>query len=404
MDTTPTTPQQQSSALPSRDHSVHRRAYLDTYAKIRAGKSTDVAEVKTEQTLPTQIVEQQPQVAEAASSPLVSSVLDDDVVIESQPPVVGDMFVSNSLIQDFQPQANLRQPNEGTKPTSYLDTLTKRHADAVAAAPDAEETVIVPSWNFDSLNLLEETEGLQSENSIEANLRALYGDYSLTNQLAKSTSSASASHVRTIVASSLACGILAMGLFGLFGRYSSQPVVAQPIDSPVIEVDAPNVTGSTKGTSKATLGNLPQNDLSNPTRLLIGGIGVNAPVQSLGTTADGLIDVPQSYGVVGWYNKGATPGKPGPAILVGHYTGGNGGVFDKLKDLKAGDLITVTNGKGETFTYKVSAQNEYEKDQVPMAELFKPNADSKLQIITCSGKWQSKNYNKRLVVTAEIVK
>ena len=39
-----------------------------------------------------------------------------------------------------------------------------------------------------------------------------------------------------------------------------------------------------------------------------------------------------------------------------------------------------------------------------MAELFKSSKDSKLQIITCAGKWQSKNYDKRLVVTAEIVK
>jgi LPXTG-site transpeptidase (sortase) family protein len=116
------------------------------------------------------------------------------------------------------------------------------------------------------------------------------------------------------------------------------------------------------------------------------------------------MEVPQSYGVVGWYNKGAMPGEKGPAVLAGHFTGGYGGVFDKLTDVKDGDLITMTNGKGESFTYKVTKKVEYEKDKVPMAELFKPSNESRLEIITCSGKWQAQNYDKRLVVTAEIVR
>lgn len=114
--------------------------------------------------------------------------------------------------------------------------------------------------------------------------------------------------------------------------------------------------------------------------------------------------VPKSYGIVGWYNKGAVPGQPGPAVLAGHYTGGNKGVFDKLKDAKDGDLITVANGRGQTFTYKVTAKNEYDKDKVPMAELFKNSVDSRLEIITCSGKWQTSQYDKRLVISAEIVR
>jgi sortase (surface protein transpeptidase) len=79
-------------------------------------------------------------------------------------------------------------------------------------------------------------------------------------------------------------------------------------------------------------------------------------------------------------------------------------VFDKLQDAKDGDLITVANGRGQTFTYKVTAKNEYDKDKVPMAELFKNSVDSRLEIITCSGKWQTSQYDKRLVVTAEIVR
>lgn len=380
------------STVPARDHGASRRAYLDTYARRRSGTNDQVAVVQQEG----------PQVATvqvaAPAQQFSPELAVDEFVPESQPPVTGETFTYVPVITKAEAPTELA----GTDRRSYLDTLNRRYAEAVSQAPEFEETVMQPSLSSEITGLLDEPDAAH-EQKIEANLGALYGDYSLTNQLARSASSASAMHVRTIVASSLACGVLALGIFGVLGRYSSAPVVAQPTDSPVIEVDASN-TNAPKGGSSNALGDIPQADASYPVRVLIGAIGVNAPVQSLGTTSAGLIDVPKSYGVVGWYNKSTVPGKAGPAVLVGHYTGGNGGVFDKLKDLGDGELVTVTNGKGQTFTYKVTAKNEYEKDAVPMAELFKSSNESKLQIITCSGKWQSKNYTKRLVVTAELVK
>lgn len=405
MDTTNT--HTNNIARQPRDHTSNRRAYLDTYAKKRVG-ATEEQLVPVEPVVPVEVAVPVVSLPKHITAPVsiappvaVTKVYQPAVeqfVIETQAPVVGDTMFSYQ-------SSRANEAVQSSEPTqkSYLDTLTQRHTTAVAAAPQAEETVIQPSLNVETESLFDDPAPMD-DNRMEANLAAIYGDYSLTSQLAKNTKSASASHVRTIVASSLACGILALGIFGVIGNYSSQPVVAQPIDSPVIEVDASNVKPPAATTGTTNAADFPQTDPSHPVRMLISSIGVNAPVQSLGTTTGGLIDVPQSYGVVGWYNKGAVPGKPGPAILVGHYTGGNGGVFDKLKDLNENDLITVTNGKGQAFTYKVSVKTEYEKDAVPMAELFKTSSDSKLHIITCSGKWQSKNYNKRLVVTAEIVK
>ena len=79
-------------------------------------------------------------------------------------------------------------------------------------------------------------------------------------------------------------------------------------------------------------------------------------------------------------------------------------VFDKLGDLKNGDLITTTNGRGESVTYKVTRKKEYAKDKVPMQKIFEKSDDSRLEIITCAGKWQSDSYDNRLVVSAELVK
>lgn len=377
---------------PIRDYGVHRRIYLDTYAKRRAG--IDPNKLTQQITRATKLVKvsehttvQQPAVIaiELASNP--------QEYMQSQPLVDSFNYVPVQLASKVEVEPTHK---------SYLDTLTYRHMQAVAQAPAAEETVFEPAKSKEGIETL--FEDLKAEARLEANLRALYSSDTLTQQITTDTKSASAAHVRTIVASALACGFLAVGIFTFMGQYNAQPVVAQPIGSPVIEVEA-TVKQPGNGVPLATNAVVPVvADATQPVRLVIGSIGVNAPVEGLGTTPEGLIAVPQSYGVVGWYKKSSVPGKPGPAVLVGHYTGGNKGVFDNLQDLKDGDLITSTNAKGESFTYRVTAKNEYEKDKVPMAELFKSSKGSQLQIITCSGKWQAKNYDKRLVVTAELVK
>lgn len=446
MDTTLTAASMKKVATtkPRRLH-ASRRAYLDNYARRRAGfpEASPVAPTKApEQTAPA--VATIPLYAPAIDSvqaPAVSQLAPQmqqaQPVVAVQPaPAPIQTAQPQRVVSDFVPQRktattaaeqsaaiiveaieepkqepktiayrpavqNVPDPQLATSHRSYLESLAERHMVATQHAPASEETV------FDS-SLQEETDALfedaQSNQKLEANLRALYDEASLTDQIAKDPKSASAAHIRTIVASAFACGILAVGIFSFMTSYDSTPVVAQPIGAPVIEVEAP-VQQPAGGTPVAANQSIaPEVNPEHPVRLVMSSIGVNAPVEGLGTTPDGLIAVPQAYGVVGWYNKGTVPGKEGPAVLVGHYTAGAGGVFDKLKDAKDGDLITVTNGRGESFTYKISKMVEYDKDKVPMAELFKKGDGSRLEIITCAGKWQADNYDKRLVVTAELVR
>ena len=417
------------------DAIARRRAYLDTYAKKRGGSSVAVpqpaqvanpvsaapvsVQTATLQPAPYFVAEQPAVQSQPAIQPVepvapvrVETAVVTPVVMPVEQPSSHALGVQSQVVAPTpsmpveSPAPQVALEPAATTHKSYLDTLTRRHVAAVAQAPASEETVFEASLDQVTESLLQDTDDkAETEKRLEANLRALYDDTPLTSQLTQSTKSASAAHIRTIVASALACGILAVGMFSFIGGYDSQPVVAQPVGSPVIEVEAP-VKQPTGGTpvQKPVTRTAPNADPTHPVRLVISSIGVNAPVEGLGTTADGLIAVPKSYGVVGWYNKGSLPGKPGPAVLVGHYTGGNGGVFDRLQDLNNGDLITTTNGRGESVTFRVTAKNEYDRDKVPMAELFKSSNESKLQIITCAGKWQSKNYDKRLVVTAEIVR
>lgn len=447
------------SARRQRDRTLQRRAYLDTYAKSRVHVDPTRPQPVPEQPAQAQVqaapIQQQPVqpvVQQPAYTPQQQSVAtnsmstQDMAALWATTPAQQSMPVrprQQQVVSQMQPSLpkkqkknrlnDLKQSLKASQMAKKQERVLQKRQQAELKKAAAEQSIeagylsslvqqdAVTAYDQTSsrtqdsttTELLDESGVFSTSQSqqggdakVEANLRALYAK-PLTEQIAASSeNSASASHMRTIVASAFACGIMAVGIFTVFGNYGSQPVVAQPIGSPVIEVESATSQPQAGApvVQKNNSDDIVPADPSHPVRIIMSSIGVNAPVQGLGTTPEGLMAVPKSYGVVGWYNKGAVPGQPGPAVLAGHYTGGNRGVFDKLRDAKDGDLITVANGRGQTFTYKVTAKNEYDKDKVPMAELFKNSVDSRLEIITCSGKWQKDNYNKRLVVTAEIVR
>lgn len=420
----------------TRESGRARRAYLDTYAKrtrspinqISSLEPIQSVELPKKQTVPVSLPETILNTVATAS---------DDLVFESQPPVVGhDIF--NYTSQDTKVKATDLtdldvEDSPAEQDSSYIETISRREhhllSDMVVRhkPKKAKTPRLTPALQFTSQPAVENTELIQptqpldlvedeifeepeptdqtdTDERIAANLQALYGDDSLTSQLTKSHTSASASHVRTIVASAMACGVLSVGIFAFMGKVGYQPVVAQPVSTPVIAVQVPDsqAPAGTPITTPNASAPIPV-DPNHPARILISSIGVNAHIEALDLTSDGLIAVPKSWGMVGWYDRSVLPGQVGPTVLVGHYTGGYGGAFDKLKDLKNGDLITTTNGKGESVTFKVMAMNEYDVSRVPMADIVKAGSAPRLEIITCSGQWQSTQYNKRLVVTAEIV-
>ena len=419
---------------PTRDHGLRRRAYLDTYAQRSRGipKSLPVTQLP--------VVNNQA-IIEALRDDVPASGVVPTVTTNVGLPPQGTAIQPGQYQQAQQPrqhialnaqpysqpqhqripvsqQASMTQPTQvvatSTAPQAIQDNSVPRvvhlpHVQQVSAPAQAftpSQPQNITSQGEVSIIPVSQQHPRSDERKIEANLRALYEDESsLTAMLSKDDSSASLSHVRTIISSAFACGVIAVSMFTFFSRASSQPVVAQPVGAPVIEVEAPKTQPTTQSAPVNQQANNRVNaDPNHPVRFVISSIGVNAPVQGVGMTPAGLMDVPKAYGVVGWYNKGMLPGQKGPAVMVGHYAGGAGAVFDKLADIKDGDLITVSNGKGQSFTYKVTKKAEYAKDQVPMNDLFKTGDDSRLEIITCAGKWQAQNYDKRLVVSAELVR
>src|SRR5689334_6528127 len=65
-----------------------------------------------------------------------------------------------------------------------------------------------------------------------------------------------------------------------------------------------------------------------PVRVIIPSIGLNAPIEQMGLTSSGALDVPSGKtNNVGWYAAGTLPGEVGSAVLDAH-------VFAALKNLK----------------------------------------------------------------------
>ncbi len=338
-----------------------RRSYLDTYAKRRSHEATKLAA-------------QHPERVSLQSS-----------VLASIPMQVEMPYVQTS-----------KAPTKKLSP-SALRALSRR-AIALSRARNVVAQSVVANIPQPEAHIQER------ENQLTANLESLYKP-SLTEQLLKSNSS-SASHVRTVVLSALTCGILSLSIFAFLTRVNSMPVVAQPIGAPVIEVEAPASSSTPPGRAlpAASVGAPIHTKPTDPVKIVISRLGVNAQVYNVGITAKGEIEVPKAWGLVGWYAKGKTVSEKGPTVLVGHYSGGYGAVFDKLGSLNNGDLITVTTREGKSFTYKVTKKVDYPKDKVPMQSIFKGGSESRLEIITCSGAWQAPTYSNRLVVTAELVK
>ena len=141
-----------------------------------------------------------------------------------------------------------------------------------------------------------------------------------------------------------------------------------------------------------------------PTRIQIPKLRVDAHVIYVGLTKDGNMSVPTNVVDAGWYKYGALPGNDGTAVIAGHLDGlrGEPGVFSDLTKLAAGDTITVTETNGLTLSFIVRETRSYLQNEQP-AEVFTSASGVHLNLITCTGSWDSAEHRfaKRLVVFAD---
>ncbi|MBL7253651.1 class F sortase [Paractinoplanes lichenicola] len=139
-----------------------------------------------------------------------------------------------------------------------------------------------------------------------------------------------------------------------------------------------------------------------PTRLRIGAIKVDTPLETLEIGRDGALQPPVKFAQAGWYAAGTAPGDTGPAVIAGHVDSKDGpAVFYRLRELTPGDRLDVVRG-GELVTFTVTAIRWYPKSEFPTEEVYGPTPDRQLRLITCGGVFDRslRSYRDNLVVYA----
>lgn len=128
---------------------------------------------------------------------------------------------------------------------------------------------------------------------------------------------------------------------------------------------------------------------SPPQRLVAERIGLDdAPVE-LGLRADRTLEVPPEApgSPAGWYRDSPAPGRPGPAVFLGHVnaTGGGPGVFAGLHLLVPGDEVAVQRRDGSRVVFVVRDVQRYAKNAFPSLRVYGNTAGPELRLITCDG-------------------
>jgi hypothetical protein len=162
-----------------------------------------------------------------------------------------------------------------------------------------------------------------------------------------------------------------------------------------------------------------------PLELQMPSLGAQAPVVSVGITAQDVMDAPMgsasdpSWQQAFWYRGSAVPGANSTALIAGHVDDplGRPGTFAHIDRLRPGDPIVVHDTRnGLDVRFSVSRSVTYSLDETAdpdvLAQIYgvgpaagtlpQPSADglSHLTLITCAGTFRNGTHDHRLAVFA----
>jgi len=183
-----------------------------------------------------------------------------------------------------------------------------------------------------------------------------------------------------LVVAGVLVGVLAAGLLL---RPHSSLVAPNPTGDRVAAAQAPSAFAPA-----TTAGHLvPLSEHVPPVEVAVPAIAVRSSLVGLRLNGDGSLQVPIDYAQAGWYSQGPAPGDIGqPAVIVGHVDSTNGpAVFFKLRELHTGDPILVRRADGTSIRFVVYRAAQYPKDSFPARQVYAPDPDAELRLITCTG-------------------
>lgn len=174
-----------------------------------------------------------------------------------------------------------------------------------------------------------------------------------------------------------------------------------PQDPVPDEPDVPDVP-----VSPADLAALP-GPVAAPVTLTIDALGVAIPVEPVGVTDDGQMEIPPLAEVAGWYRYGPSPAQDtGTTVIAAHVdsiASAGLGPFARLGELPPGATVAVTLEDGTVRSYTVTSVDQTPKTVVAWDDVFIREGDHRLVLITCGGTFQRqvRSYSDNVIVTAE---
>jgi LPXTG-site transpeptidase (sortase) family protein len=182
---------------------------------------------------------------------------------------------------------------------------------------------------------------------------------------------------------------------------SPTAVVAPPTSTPVAVPTTPPAPRPTATSMPTAVPALPE--AAVPVSISIPRLNSSADIVPLGLDADGSMAAPSDPDTIGWYDLSARVGRPGNTVVVGHVDwGGRLRAFGLLRNLHAGDQITIVDALERELTYSVQTVDTVKADSPPDEYLTQNGPQEQLTLITCGGTFDhaSHQYLSRVIVQA----
>ena len=140
-------------------------------------------------------------------------------------------------------------------------------------------------------------------------------------------------------------------------------------------------------------------------RLLVPGLGIDAPIVTLGIDPDGTMQSPNNPTDVAWYSFSARPGELSNVVMAGHldYVDYGPAVFYRIREARRGEEVQLVLVDGSIARYRVLDITSYDEATAPVLDIVGPTQGEFVTLITCGGSFDplSREYDKRVVVRAE---
>ena len=184
--------------------------------------------------------------------------------------------------------------------------------------------------------------------------------------------------------------------------------LAEPTPGPALdELDTATSAAAITPVGGVEAGELPPPLEVAPTRVRIPSIEVDSGLVDLGLNPDRTVEVPQDFALAGWYTGRPVPGETGPGVIIGHVDSARDGpaVFFRLRQLEAGDVVTVERSDGSVAEFRVTHTELVDKDEFPTERVYGSTEAPTLRLVTCGGEFDRnvRSYEGNVIVYAEYV-